>query len=134
MNKQTAKGTFKLTWEGQPPYDSEPGAQISRATVTKKYEGDINGTSVAELITAITDVEESAGYVGIERVKGSVGGKEGSFVFQHSAISDAKTGQILTLQVVPDSATGALTGLRGNMQIDASGGVHEYEFGYYFLI
>ncbi len=36
----------------------------------------------------------------------------------------------LRLEVVPDSAEGALAGLRGSMVIDASDGRHAYTFDY----
>lgn len=129
---RTAKGVFELNWDQKPAYDTDPGAQISRVTVTKTFQGDITGTSVAELITAMTEVPDSAGYVGIERVKGAIDGKEGTFVLQHAALSSAKTGQSISLDVVPDSATDDLEGLRGSMVVDPSSGKHQYVLTYSF--
>jgi hypothetical protein len=128
----TATGTFEVRWDPSPPYDTEPGAQIARASVSKTFRGDLTGTSTAELITAMTGVPDSAGYVGMERVTGAIGGRAGTFVLQHAGLSSARTGQTLTVDVVPDSATGELAGLRGSMQIDQSDGEHTYTLTYAF--
>ena len=127
-----ATGVFELNWDQKPPYDTDPGATISRVTVTKEFRGDIVGTSVAELITAMTEIPESAGYVGIERVQAEINGKKGTFVLQHSAVSGARAGQSLFLEVVPDTGTGDLKGLRGAMEVEPSPGEHKYHLSYSF--
>jgi hypothetical protein len=129
---QAAKGTFTLNWDEKPPYDDEPGASIARVTVTKRFSGGIEGTGVAELIKAMTDVENSAGYVGIERIKCRLDGREGTFVLQHAALSSAKNGQSISLDVIPDSGTGELKGLAGSMDVHPAPGEHEYVLTYHF--
>lgn len=71
----------------------------------------------------------SGGYVAIERVTGSLEGKGGSFVLQHSATM-TKGKPDLTISVVPDSGTGELTGISGKMQIVIDAGKHSYVFDY----
>jgi hypothetical protein len=81
------------------------------------------------MLTAMTNVEGSAGYVAIEQVIGSLHGKRGSFVLQHFGL--AHQGQnSLTLQVVPDSGAGQLTNLTGQMTIENENGRHSYQFQY----
>ncbi len=66
----------------------------------------------------------SASFVGLERVKGDLTGKKGSFVLQHVGrfADGAAKG---TVTVVPGSGTGELVGLSGNGELlaDPSGSV-----------
>jgi hypothetical protein len=71
----------------------------------------------------------SAGYVAIERVTGTLDGRNGSFVLQHNGILDRGTPS-LTVTVVPDTGTGELTGLSGTMEIEAEQDTHIYRFTY----
>jgi uncharacterized protein DUF3224 len=81
------------------------------------------------MLTAGTAIENSAGYVAIERVTGSLHGKTGTFALQHSATMTRGVGA-LTIVVVPDSGTGELTGLSGSLSIEITGGKHAYVFEY----
>ena len=65
----------------------------------------------------------------IERVTGTLHGKRGSFVLQHCGVMDRGAPQ-LSVTVVPDSGTDALTGLSGSMQIRIEDGNHYYIFDY----
>ena len=60
---------------------------------------------------------------------GTLHGKKGSFALQHTGIMD-RGKPSLTITVVPDSATGELTGLTGKMDIIIAGGKHSYVFDY----
>jgi hypothetical protein len=66
----------------------------------------------------------------METVVGSLDGRSGSFVLQHSStLTRGAPSQSIT--VVPDSGTGALAGLAGRMTIEiAPGGAHSYRFEY----
>ncbi len=81
------------------------------------------------MLTGGTDVKGSAGYVAIERVTGTLHGKSGSFILQHSGTLTRGAPQ-LTITVVPDSGTGELAGLAGTMMIIIADGKHSYEFEY----
>jgi hypothetical protein len=65
----------------------------------------------------------------MEQVKGTLGGKQGSFVLQHSGTMN-RGAPSLALTVVPDSGTGELAGLSGSMQIIIEGKQHSYDFEY----
>jgi hypothetical protein len=124
-----ASGTFTVTSTPHPPYDTEPGATLGRVTFHKQFEGDLSATSVVEMLSAMTEVNGSAAYVALERVKGSLGGRQGSFVLSHTGIMKRGSAS-LTVSVVPDSATQELSGLRGTMTISIADGVHSYTFDY----
>jgi hypothetical protein len=124
-----ASGTFTVTSTPHPPYDTEPGATLGRVTFQKQFEGDLSATSVVEMLSAMTEINGSATYVALERVKGSLGGRQGSFVLSHIGIMKRGTAS-LTVTVVPDSATQELTGLHGTMTISIADGVHSYSFDY----
>ncbi|MBS0340848.1 MAG: DUF3224 domain-containing protein [Proteobacteria bacterium] len=94
-----------------------------------RFEGDLAATGQGQMLTAVTAVQGSAGYVAIERVTGMLHGKSGSFVFQHSG-SVARGAQQLSIMVVPDSGTGELAGIAGTFRIQIIEGKHFYEFEY----
>ncbi|WP_260478051.1 DUF3224 domain-containing protein [Nonomuraea sp. WAC 01424] len=123
----TAKGTFDTAgWDAKPPFDERDGITLGLVSMTKTFHGDLTGTSVVNLMVASTPVEESRVYVALERIEGTLEGRKGSFVVAHHAVSD-RGRQSLTITVVPDSATGELTGLRGHMTITiAADGTHSY--------
>lgn len=124
-----AHGRFDVTRTTEPPYDTREGATIGRSRFDKRFEGSLVGTSVIEMISAVSSVKGSAGYVAIERVEGELDGRAGSFVLQHSGTMDRGVAS-LSVTVVPDTATGALVGLRGRMTIDVTNGEHRYTFEY----
>jgi len=124
-----AAGTFFVTMNPHPPYDSGEGVTLGRISITKRFEGDLSGSSAVEMISATTPVKGSAGYVAIERVFGTLDGRVGSFILQHSGTMNR--GQpSLSVTVVPDSGTAGLKGLAGAMTIDITEGKHLYTFDY----
>jgi hypothetical protein len=98
-------------------------------TIDKQFHGDLEAVSKGQMLAAGTAVQGSAGYVAMERVSGSLKGRSGSFVLQHSGSMTRGTPQ-LSVTVVPDSGTGDLAGLTGKMSIQIAGGKHSYEFEY----
>ncbi|HEX6039405.1 DUF3224 domain-containing protein [Longimicrobium sp.] len=104
-------------------------APVGRMSLDKTYHGDLEGTAQGEFLAAMTPVEGSAGYVAIERVTGTLAGRSGTFMLQHSGTM-ARGAQSLSITVVPDSGTGELTGLTGTMRIIMDGGKHTYELDY----
>ncbi|HEX2052446.1 MAG TPA: DUF3224 domain-containing protein [Actinomycetota bacterium] len=123
-----AKGTFQIkTWEGET-YEEAEGAVLSKASLTKEFEGDFTGTSSAELLLA--EAHGARAYVGMERIDGTLDGATGTFVVQHWALS-SKDGDKLTVNVVPGSGTAALEGITGTMEISVDeGGGHHYSLSY----
>ena len=127
-----AVGTVEVTMNPEPAYDSNEGASIARVSIKKQFSGDLRASSTVEMIGARSLLEKgSAGYVAIERVTGSLFGKSGSFVLQHSGTMTRGKGE-LRVSVVPDTGTDELKGLSGLMTIEISEGNHSYVFDYSF--
>ena len=124
-----ASGTFEVKLTPQPTDAYADGATLARLTIDKQFHGDLAGTSTGQMLTAGTVEKSSAGYVAIERVAGTLHGRRGTFVFQHSGTMNRGV-PTLTLTVVPDSGTGELRGLTGSMVIKIADGKHSYEFDY----
>jgi hypothetical protein len=131
MAGMTAKGTFETAnWSPEPPYEEAEGVSFGHVTLDKTFHGDLTGTSTVHMIVAGTPVEDSRAYVAMERIVGSLNGRPGSFILQHFAVGD-RGEQSLRVSVVPDSGTGELTGLRGDMDIlIAPDGSHSYVLDY----
>ena len=105
------------------------GSPLGRMAIDKQFHGDLEATSKGEMLTAGTAIKNSAGYVAIERVTGTLAGRTGTFALQHNATMTRGEGA-LNIVVVPDSGTGELTGLAGSMQIEIANGAHRYVFEY----
>ncbi len=104
---------------------------LNRMSIDKTFFGELDANSKGEMLSAMTPVKGSAGYVAIEQVTGELSGKKGSFVLQHYGLMN-KGEQQLILEVIPDSGTGKLKGLTGKMTINIEDGKHFYEFEYEF--
>lgn len=105
------------------------GVKLGRMSIDKTFRGELSATSKGEMLSAMTSVKGSAGYVAIEQVTGMLSGKKGSFVLQHFGIMD-KGKDRLILEVVPDSGEGDLIGLTGKMEINIEAGKHYYNFDF----
>jgi hypothetical protein len=127
-----AKGIFQvkllpLTFEGQAA-----DSKLARMSIDKQISGDLEAVTSGQMLSAMTDTKGSAGYVAIERVTGTLHGRQGSFVLQHTG-SMNRGEPTLLVSVVPDSGTGELAGLRGTFNITIANGKHSYEFTYSLL-
>jgi hypothetical protein len=113
-----------------PQTDDKVGdPTLGRMALDKQFHGDLEATSKGQMLTAMTDVKESAGYVALERVSGKLHGRSGTFALQHSGTMTRGVPQLI-ITVVPDSGTGELVGLSGQMTIKVEGKKHSYEFNY----
>jgi hypothetical protein len=122
-----ATGTFevKLT----PQDDKSEDKTMGRMTFDKRWHGDLEGTSNGQMLTGGDVSKGSAGYVAIEKFSGTVKGRKGTVIFQHSATMTKGEGQ-LTITVVPDSGTDELAGISGKLTIKIENGKHFYNFEY----
>ena len=124
-----ATGTFIVTLTPQVEPDTQPGATLGRLSIDKQFQGDLVGVAKGEMLSAVSDVKGSAGYVAIERVTGVLHGREGSFVFQHTGVMN-RGAQQLSITVVPDSGTEQLAGIAGQFLLNIVDGQHHYTFEY----
>jgi Protein of unknown function (DUF3224) len=123
-----ASGPFDVKVIAQDTDPADPF--LGRMTLDKHYHGDLEGTGKGQMLTAGTAEKGSGGYVAIEKVTGTLNGRTGSFVLQHSGTMKGNVPQ-LTVTVVPESGTGELEGIAGTMTIKmAPTGKHSYDFEY----
>jgi hypothetical protein len=125
-----ASGTFEVKLTPQASDEKTDDASLGRMMIEKQWHGDLEGTSKGQMLTAGTGAKgSSGGYVAIEKVSGTLHGRSGSFVLQHSGTMTRGAPQLL-ITVVPDSGTGQLAGLAGTLTIKIAEGKHSYEFEY----
>lgn len=124
-----ARGDFDVKLTPHP--GPEGGAELGRQSIHKTFHGDLDGTCLGEMLAAMTAVEGSGAYVALDRFTGTLGGRKGSFLLMHYATM-VRGVPHLSVTVVPDSGTEALTGLTGTLaiHIDAKG-AHSYTFDYH---
>ncbi|MDC8829487.1 DUF3224 domain-containing protein [Alteromonas gilva] len=104
---------------------------MGRMLINKSFSGELAGTANGQMLSKRTAVKGSASYVAFEVFRGRLQDKQGTFSLQHMGTM-SKGKQKLTIIVVPDSATGELAGLYGNMQIQNIKGKHYYDFEFDF--
>jgi len=122
-----ARGAFDVKLVPQPDDSLDP--TLGRMVLDKQFHGDLQATSKGQMLTAVTEVKGSAGYVALERVRGALHGRSGSFALQHTGIMN-RGAPSLVITVVPDSGTDQLAGIAGTMAIIITPGKHEYDFEY----
>lgn len=124
-----ANGPFEVSLKPLP-MDNDPGSGLlGRMSIDKQYRGDVDATGKGQMLTGGTAIKNSAGYVAIERVTGSLKGRKGSFILQHTGVMN-RGAPSLVITVVPDSGTDQLEGLKGTMTINIEAGKHSYQLDY----
>lgn len=124
----TARGTFEVTMTPQAS-NTHDGVTESRLAIDKRYHGHLEAAGAGTMLGATTAIPGSAGYVALERVSGTLHGRAGSFVLQHSGIMTGGVQQ-LSISIVPDTGTGELAGISGQCHLTITPGVHAYELHY----
>lgn len=125
MAQHQAKGRFDVKMAPQ----ADNIADVGRMTLDKTFHGDLEASSVGQMIAIRTPTEGSAGYVAMERVTGTLGGKKGSFALQHFGTMN-RGKQHLRIEVVPDSGTDGFEGISGTLDIIIEKGAHFYVLDY----
>ncbi|MGH7730267.1 MAG: DUF3224 domain-containing protein [Candidatus Eiseniibacteriota bacterium] len=124
-----ARGRFDVKLAALPMADDKADATLARMSIDKRFEGDLDATGKGEMLSAVSGVQGSAGYVAIERVTGTLHGRRGAFTLQHTGAM-TRGAPRLTITVVPDSGTDELVGLAGTMSITIVGKEHSYDLEY----
>ena len=114
-----ATSNFKVAaWDEETYTEIEGGGKLTRASVKQTCSGDIEGEGAVEWLMCYRP-DQTADFVGLQRIVGQVGDRSGSFVLlQTAGTFDGKeaTGR---LSVVPGSGTGDLRGIRGEGEFKA---------------
>jgi len=85
--------------------------KLAEIHLKETFAGDIEGESPVRALQVQRD-DKSASLVSVQRFKGKLGGRQGSFVLQGT--ETVENGKIKAAWfVVPGSGTGELSGLRG---------------------
>jgi Protein of unknown function (DUF3224) len=108
-----ARGTFSIkNWDEKPFAEHAEAPKLTHAEVINTYTGDLvaEGT-VAHVMFYESDAH--ATYAGYERIVGTLNGRSGSFVVQSSGTFENGVATT-TWQILPESTTGELVGLRGS--------------------
>ncbi len=105
------EATFEIKNWDETPFDEGVGvSKLTEALVEKTYSGDIEGTSTTKWLMAYAP-DKTAAYVGIERIKGTVGGRHGSLVLMHEGTFE---GGAATADLRVVSGTDQLSGASGS--------------------
>ena len=112
-------------------YAEADGVELSRVHISRTFSGDLEGESSAELMIAKS--EGGGGYIGHDRIAGTLAGRSGTFVFQHTGLM-GPDGVTNTGTVVPGTGTGELERISGDgtMLADEDGNhtlTLDYELG-----
>ena len=107
-----ANARFKIdSWDEKPYSEGKDLPKMTRASVDKTFNGDIDGEGHVEYVMMYRS-DGSATFVGLERIVGHVAGKAGSFVLQRTGVFENGVAKE-SYSVVAGSGTGELRGLRG---------------------
>lgn len=124
-----AQGAFDVTMIPQALDDTAGISPVGRLSIAKQFHGDLEAISTGQMLAVNTDVDSSAGYVAMEGVTGTLHGHSAAFALQHSGTMTRGTPH-LTVTVVPDSGSGQVVGLVGDMVIAIVDGTHTYDLAY----
>jgi hypothetical protein len=137
LRKTASISISAKSWE-EARYD-EPDGQpaLAQADFTLSYDGDLVGESSVRMLVAYTggDAADPAtlvgDYVAFERVTGTLDGRAGSFVIEERGRHEAGVART-SGRVVPDSGTGELAGLHGEIEYAAGAMTFEATLSYAF--
>lgn len=125
MSSRVVAGTFDVAVK---PISS-PGEPAVRMSIDKVFHGPLEATSVGQMIAGGVEANGSRVYVALETVTGTLEGRAGSFVLAHRGTM-TRGGSQLSVIIAPDSGTGDLSGISGELTIDIVDKVHHYALSF----
>jgi Protein of unknown function (DUF3224) len=105
-------GTFKYTsWDENAYEELSNGRRLTRASVAQALSGDIEGEGSAEWLMCYRP-DKTATFVGLQRLTGRVGDRDGSFVVESHGTFDGELARG-RWTIVPGSGTDELRDIQG---------------------
>jgi hypothetical protein len=126
-----ATGSFEVSLQPLSNAEVSSDPLLGRMLLTKKFSGDLAASARGQMLSAATATAGSAGYVAIDQVTGTLDGRSGGFLLQHSG-SMQRGAPTLSIKVIPDSGTDGFVGIAGTLSINVIDGKHFYDFLYSF--
>ncbi len=125
-----ATGAFEVTSMGEDPYEEfDGGTKLTHATGVQAFRGDIDGEGAVHWLMFYR-ADKTATFVGLQRITGSIDGRQGTFVLAADGDHGAGSSRI-TWKVLPGSGSGELAGIAGTGSMVAPGGAKgTYELEY----
>ena len=125
----TRHATGSFTVKMRPPTAPPAPGEFVRLRLDKVFEGPLAGTSEVDMLASNAGDQPSGGYVALERFTGTLEGRRGTFVMQHSGTMSPGKMQI-DVRLTPGSGTGELAGIEGTLAIRIEGKAHYYDLQY----
>lgn len=128
-----ATGSFRITSFNEDTYeDRGDGAKLTHAWGDQAFSGDIEGDGQVHWLMSYRP-DGTATYVGLQRIKGTVSGRRGSFVIDASGDFDGGASRG-NWSIIPGSGTDDLDAITGTGTFEAPGGPNatydlDYELG-----
>ena len=117
-----ATGSFEITSFNEDTYEERgEGAKLTHAWGDQTFSGDIEGSGLIHWLMSYRS-DKTARFVGLQRIDGSIGGRDGSFIVESTGDHDGSASHGIWT-VVPDSGTGDLKGITGTGSFEAPGGM-----------
>ena len=115
------QGSFDVTSWNEETYEELPdGGKLTRAVVEQAFSGDIVGEGAVRWFMAYL-ADGTAHFVGLQRVRGTIDGRSGTFLMETSGAFDGTEAHGSWTVV---AGTEALEGLRGTGGFRAPHGSH----------
>ena len=112
-----ANATFKVEdWSEERTVEADRGA-IALARVEQSLSGEIQGSGLAQWLMCYRE-DRTADFVGLQRVEGTLGERQGSFVATSNGTFDGKVAAG-EMRIVDGSGTGELEGIAGGGSFSA---------------
>ena len=115
--KKIANGGFEIGSWDEKPASVKVGPNVTRATVTQRFTGDIKGTGTTEYVMVYRP-DKTAEYSGVQVINGTLGIAKGSFALMLRGKYDGKEA-VTKWEVVPGASKGGLKGLTGKGEFGA---------------
>jgi hypothetical protein len=123
----TAHGSFSVDISVRPHDPDTEG--LGQMRIRKTWVGEVEGTGWGLMISGGDPTSGTAGYVAMEVVEGTVGGRSGLFALQQlGTMQDGRAHQVY--EVVPGSGIGELAGITGVLELSVEDGTHRYTLSY----